>query len=107
MIRTLIITLILVLAGPAVAQDLPKYYPKEGFQRTGVVDAIHVEDSTLVINDIPHRFSQNVIVHSLNSYRVPFTHVRQGVRVGYKFANNGEIIELWLLPENYSDIRQR
>jgi hypothetical protein len=107
MIRTLIIAMILVLAGPAFSQDLPKHYPKEGFQRTGLVDAIYVEDSTMVINDQPFRFSQNVVVHSLTSYRVPFTHVREGVRVGYKMTNGGEIIELWLLPDNYVDTRQR
>jgi hypothetical protein len=107
MFRTLIVTLVLVLASPAFAQDLPKHYPKEGFQRTGLVDAIYVEDSTMVINDIPFRFSQNVVVHSMTSYRVPFTQVREGVRVGYKMANSGEIIELWLLPDNYSDRRQR
>ena len=107
MIRTLIIALILILASPAWSQDLPKYYPKEGFQRTGLVDAIYVETSTMVINDQPFRFSQNVVVHSMNSYRVPFTHVRAGVRVGYKMTNAGEIIELWLLPENYSDRRRR
>ncbi|MDH5621486.1 MAG: hypothetical protein OEY74_05335, partial [Gammaproteobacteria bacterium] len=80
---------------------------KEGFQRTGLVDAIYVENSTIVINDQPFRFSQNVVVHSINSYRVPFTHVRTGVRVGYKMTSGGEIIELWLLPENYSDRRRR
>lgn len=107
MIRMLIITSILTLAGPAFAQDLPKYYPTEGFQRTGLVDAIYVEDSTIVINDQPFRFSQNVVVHSMNSYRVPFNYVREGSRVGYKMTNGGEIIELWLLPENYRDRRQR
>ena len=107
MFRTLIIALILLLAGPAFSEDLPKYFPKEGFQRTGLVDAIYVENSTIVINDQPFRFSQNVVVHSINSYRVPFTHVRTGVRVGYKMTNGGEIIELWLLPENYSDRRRR
>jgi hypothetical protein len=107
MIKTLIVTLILAVAGPAFSQELPKHYPREGFQRTGLVDAIYVEDSTIVINDQPFRFSQNVVVHSLTSYRVPFTHVREGIRVGYKMANSGEIIELWMLPDNYSDRRQR
>jgi len=107
MFRTLMFTLILLLAGPAFSEDLPKYFPKEGFQRTGLVDAIYVENSMIVINDQPFRFSQNVVVHSMNSYRVPFTYVRQGVRVGYKMADGGEIIELWLLPDNYADRRQR
>jgi hypothetical protein len=97
----------LALASPASAQDLPKHYPTEGFQRSGIVDAIYVEDSTIVINDMPYRFSQNVVVHSMTSNRVPFTQVREGVRVGYKMASSGEIIELWMLPKNYSERRER
>lgn len=107
LIKTLIIATLLVLASPAFPQGMPKHYPNEGFQRTGLVDAIYVEDSTIVINDQPFRFSQNVVVHSMTSNRVPFTHVRLGVRVGYKMASSGEIVELWLLPDNYSERRQR
>lgn len=107
MTKTLIVTLLLALASPAFSQDFPKYYPNEGFQRTGLVDAIYAEDSTIVINDQQFRYSPNVVVHSMTSYRVPFAHVREGGRVGYKMANSGEIIELWLLPDNYADGRQR
>lgn len=102
MIKTLIIALLLVLASPAFAQDSPN-----GFQRSGLVDAIYAEEGRIVINDIPYPFSQNVVVHSTSSYRVPFSQVREGARVGYKMGSGGEIVELWLLPANYSDRRER
>ena len=107
MIKTLIIALLLVLASPAFAQDSPKNHPIEGFQRSGLVDAIYAEEGRIVINDIPYPFSQNVVVHSTSSYRVPFSQVREGARVGYKMGSGGEIVELWLLPANYSDRRER
>ena len=107
MIKTLIATLVLVLSSPALAQDSPENTPAQGFQRSGLVDAIYADEATIVINDIPNRFSQNVVVHSISSYRVPFAHVRQGARVGYRMDSGGEIVELWLLPADYSERHQR
>ena len=107
MIKTLIVTVIFMLACPAFSQDLPKYYPAEGFQRTGLVDAIYYDEGKIVINDIPYMYSRDVVVHSMSSYRVSLEQVRNGERVAYKVGCGGEIVELWLLPTNYSDGRQQ
>ncbi len=104
----IIIALAVMLASPAFSQDLPDHYPTEGFQRTGLVDAIYIDESRIVIGDIPYQYSSTVIVHSMSStYRASISRVRSGVRVAYKMGRNFEIIELWLLPVNYSDARHR
>ena len=104
--NTIIFALVLILAGPAFSQDLPRYYPQEGFQRTGLVDALYVDESRIVIDDIPYQYASSVVVHSVSSYRVSITRVRSGVRVAFKLGRNHEIVELWLVPENYSDGRK-
>ncbi len=101
MIRMLIVVLALLVAFPAFSQDSSG----KDFQRTGTVDAIYATEGRIVIGDIPYPFSPNVIVHSTNSYRLPFSRVRTGVKVGFKMSSAGEITELWLLPKNYSDRR--
>lgn len=83
------------------AQELPRHYPPEGFQRTGLVDAIYADEGRIVINDITYQYSMNVVVHSMSSYRVPLTRVQSGAHVGYKMGTGGTIVELWLLPLNY------
>lgn len=105
--KILIIALALVFASPALSQNLPKHYPAEGFQRSGVVDAVYPEEFRIVINDIPFYYSSAVVVHSMSSYRASFSRVRSGVIVAYKMGSNREIVELWLLPPNYSDSRKR
>lgn len=103
----IILVLAFFLASPAFSQDLPAYYPKDGFQRTGLVDGIYIDESRIVINDIPYQYSSSVVVHSMSSYRVSITRVRSGVRVAFKLGRNRQIIELWLVPLNYSDARER
>lgn len=107
MTKTLIVALAIVFAGPAFSQNLPKYYPAEGFQRTGLVDAVYESEYRIVINDIQYHYSTAVVVHSLSSYRTSLARVRSGVRVAYKMGNGGEIVELWLLPLDYSNSRER
>ncbi len=107
MIKTFIVALAIAFASPAFSQSLPNYYPAEGFQRTGLVDAVYADEYKIVINDIPYQYSSSVVVHSMSSYRASFTRIRSGVRVAYKMGRNHEIVELWLLPANYSDSRRR
>ncbi len=97
----------LVLATSAFAQGLPKHYPSEGFQRTGVVHAVYPDELRIVINDIPYAYSKAVVVRSLSSNRASFTRVRPGMKVAYKMGSDQRIIEMWLLPPNYSDARRR
>ena len=102
--KTLIIALAILFTIPVYSQHLPKHYPAEGFQRTGLVDAVYASEYRIVINDIPYQYSKAVVVHSMSSsYRASFSRVRSGVRVAYKMGSSREIVELWLLPANYSD----
>ena len=93
------------LAGIASAQGLPDYYPKEGFQRTGVLDAVLPEARRIVIGDLGYPYSSNLIVHSPNAYSVPLSRLKPGMRIAFKTLNDrGRVItEIWLLPDNVDD----
>jgi len=105
--KILIVFVAILFASPAFSQSLPKHYPAEGFQRTGLVDAVYAPEYRIVINDIQFHYSKAVVVHSMSSYRASFSRVRSGMRVAYKMGSNNEIVELWLLPANYTDSRRR
>jgi len=107
MIKKILLVVALTIAGSAIAQNLPKYYPSEGFRRTGNVDAVYSDASRIVINDIQYYYSASVVVHSLSSYRTSFGRVHSGVHVAYKLGSDNRIVELWLLPANYSKSRSR
>ena len=99
----------LAFAGAAVAQNLPNYYPKTGFNRIGSIDALIFEEQRIVIDDMSFNVSPNVVVHSPRSYSVPASSLRIGTRVGYKLLSNSDrtIIEIWLLPDNYQNPGRR
>jgi hypothetical protein len=105
--KILILALAILFASPAFSQKLPKHYPAEGFQRTGLVDAVYASEYRIVINDIQFHYSKAIVVHSMSSYRASFSRVRSGMRVAYKMGSNNEIVELWLLPATYTDSRRR
>jgi hypothetical protein len=107
MIKKILAIVALTIASSAVAQNFPKYYPADGFRRTGNVDAVYADESRIVINDTLYHYSGAVVVHSMSSYRVSFGQIRSGVHVAYKLGSDNKIIELWLLPANYSDSRSR
>lgn len=107
MIKKIIAIVALTIASSAVAQSLPNYYPAEGFRRTGLVDAVYADESRIVINDTQYHYSGSVVVHSPLSYRVSFSRIHSGVRVAYKLGSDNKIVELWLLPANYSEPRSR
>lgn len=107
-LRLAALTVALVLAGTATAQDLPNYYPKNGFQRTGSIDSVQLEAQRIVIDDIAYMISSSVVVHSPRSYSVPAKNLEIGARVGYKLVSGGRVItEIWLLPDSYRDERRR
>ena len=99
----------LAFAGIASAQGLPDYYPTEGFQRTGVLDAVQTEAQRIIIGDLGYAYSSNLIVRSPRSYSVPLSRLKPGTRIGFKTLNNrGRVItEIWLLPDNYEDGSRR
>ncbi len=97
----------LLAAATAFAQNFPSYYPEEGFQRTGTVDAVYGEERRVVIDDVPYVISDDLVVHALNAYSVSAARIRPGVKVGFKQNNNRIISEFWLLPINYDPRRRR
>lgn len=97
----------LALAGSAVAQNFPDYYPKDGFQRTGRIDAYYPDEGRIVINDLNYTLADTVIVHSMSSYSVSKARLRPGQVVGYKPSRGRVLAELWLLPASYRDRRPR
>jgi len=110
MIKKITCTLVAALCfvSAAALADLPGYYPKTGFQRVGTLDDVQPDRRMVVINDIPFSVSDNVIVHSLSSFSVPFSRLRLGTKVGYKMASGGRtIVEIWLLPNSYESPQRR
>ena len=108
--RRYLVVLALVAAafiGTAGAQSFPSYYPKEGFQRTGVVDAVYPDEGRIVIGDLPYQMVKSPVVHALNAYSVSFARIRPGITVAFKTGPNRIIQEFWLLPPNYDPRRRR
>ena len=58
---------ILLFASASLAQGLPDYYPKGGLLQTGVIDAVYLDESRIVINDIPLQMNARPIVRSPSS----------------------------------------
>ena len=96
-----ILVVTFVLTSTAFAQKLPSYYPAEGFQHTGRVDAVYIQEERVVIDDISYQVSNSVVVHSLSSFSVSRARVRQGVLVAFKMGGGRVIEEFWLLPGSY------
>ena len=96
-----------VMSSSLAFAALPSYYPKEGFQRVGVLDDVQLKRQMIVVNDIPYSLADSVIVHSPNSFSVPFSQLRIGAKLGYKMAAGGRLItEIWLLPSDYKNPRR-
>lgn len=96
----------IALASTAFAQRLPAHYPSEGFQRTGIVDAVLLDENRIVIGDISYAVSDNVVIHSLTAKDVSIARLRPGVRVGIRNGRSRVLTELWLLPSNYDSKRR-
>lgn len=97
----------LALSGVAFAQGFPAYYPKDGFQRTGEIDAYYPEEGRIVIDDMPFQLADSVIVHSMSSFSDSKSRLKRGQKVGYKIAGGQLISTIWLLPSNYDGRRRR
>jgi len=97
----------LLIMTTSFAQNFPSYYPKEGFQRIGTLDALYTEEKRVVIDDVPYLISDDLVVHALNAYSVSSARLRPGIKVGFKQSGNRVISEFWLLPINYDARRRR
>lgn len=92
----------MIIAGTALAQDFPSYYPADGFERVGVIDAVYLEEQRIVVGDVPYVLSDDLIVHSPQSYNASRAHLRPGRVIGFE-PNGGEVLtRIWLLPDNYN-----
>lgn len=105
--RAALAVMLLALGAAAFAADLPAWYPEEGFQRTGRIDALIPEEQRIVINDISYPLADNVIVHTPNAFSVPKSRLRTGVHVGYRVGGGRRIVELWMLPRDFDPRRGR
>jgi hypothetical protein len=105
---TIVLLAALFLGQPSLAQELPSYYPADGFQRVGMLDDVQLQRQVIVVNDIPYTLANNTVVHSTSSYSVPMSELIAGQQIGYKMSSSGRLItEIWLLPRNYKGSRRR
>ena len=95
------------LAANSSASDFPAYYPKEGIGRAGQIDAVHVDENRVVIDDVEYKLSDDVVVHSLSAYSVPKARLRAGLTVAFKVGADRAITKFWLLPAGYDTRRRR
>ena len=102
-----ILILVTALAGSALAQSLPSYYPVAELRNAGEIDAVIATEQRIIIDDSSFIFADDAIVHSLQSYSVSRSRLRPGTRVAFKVDQNRVITEFWLLPRNYDTRRRR
>ena len=93
-----VILLALAAASLAMAAD---------FQRSGQIDAINLEENTVVVDDIPFQLAKSVVIHSKKSTDISISRLRAGQMIGYKLGASGEIREIWLLPSTYNPRQRR
>ena len=105
--KKLTFVLLMLVAGSAIAQSLPSYYPSEGFRRTAVIDLVNLEERTIVIGDSTFRLADTVVVRSMSSRSDSIARLRPGTRVGFRMNSLNQISEVFLLPANYRDNRGR
>ena len=83
------------------SNSLPSYYPS-GFQKTGVLTEIRSQYDW-VVDGIGIDVSRNVLVHTLATNFSSLYYIKQGMELGYRKNSDGEIVELWELPDGTVD----
>lgn len=96
----------MVVTTASIAAEFPSYYPQNGLQATGRINALHLEENRIVIDDVSYQMTDSPIVHALNAYSVSFGRIRPGVMVAFLPKQGNVISEFWLLPLDY-DPRER
>lgn len=84
-----------------VAVQLPDYYPSH-FPSLGVLTEIRGSHDW-AINGTTIKVSPNVIVHSLVTNFSSLYSVKQGMELAYKVNPQGEVAEIWQLPDGAVD----
>ncbi|WP_455208150.1 hypothetical protein [Kaarinaea lacus] len=84
-----------------VSGQLPAYYPSH-FPAVGVLTERRGQYDW-VINGKAITVSSNVIVHSLVTNFSSLYSVKQGMELAYRLNNQGELVEMWALPNGAID----
>ena len=97
--------LLLAMLQPAYGA-FPEWYPKQGFEHYGTVDDVNAADNSVIVGDRLYFYSDRTVVHSLSETSDSLARLRTGVRIGFTYDENAkgqkQLIEIWLLPSNYS-----
>lgn len=96
-----LIPILMLLAGTAVAQSLPDYYPKGDLVQTGIIDEIVLDESRVIIDDKPYRMNPRPIIRTPSSAYGSLSAISPGTRVSFRIDVNGEIVEFWVYPKDY------
>lgn len=89
-------------AGTATAQR----QAMDDYMMVGTVDGVYPEENRIVINDVPYRISDSLVVHTNSARNVSMARLRVGVKVGIRFGQSEPLSELWILPRSYKDPRR-
>ena len=84
-----------------VSIALPAYYPSH-FPSLGVLSEIRGQHDW-IIDGISIKVSSNVIVHSLVTNFSSLYSIKQGMELAYRKNSQGEVAELWQLPNGAID----
>ena len=85
----------------SVSAQLPSYYPSH-FPALGVLTDVRGQNDW-VINGKAIKVSSNLLVHSLVTNFSSRYSITQGMELAYRVNNNGEIVEVWALPDGAID----
>ncbi|MEO1204540.1 MAG: hypothetical protein AAFX10_17685 [Pseudomonadota bacterium] len=97
----------LLVSAAADARDMPDYYSESEEHETGRIDDVRLQEHSVVINDVQYTLSDDVVVHSLESYSVSRARLRPGIYIAYKLGSGRRITNVWLLPASYDPNRRR
>ena len=80
-----------------VSVELPAHYPTH-FPKLGVLTEIRGQHDW-VVDGIAMQVAPSVVVHSLVTNFSSLYSVKQGMELAYRVNKDGEITEIWCLPE--------
>lgn len=93
---------VMAVAGTAVAQR----QAPDDYMMVGTVDGVFPEENRIVINDVPYRIADSLVIHTNSARDVSIARLRVGVKVGIRFGQSEPLREIWILPRSYKDPRR-
>jgi len=84
-----------------VSAQLPSYYPSH-FPALGVLTDVRGQYDW-VINGKAIKVSPNILVHSLVTNFSSMYSIKQGMELAYRTNKDGEVAEVWALPNGAID----